>query len=164
MIPKLEHNWETAYQIDKEADCTTEGSKSIHCKECNTIKSDSKVVIPKLEHEFDEWKVIESATVLKNGLESRTCTKCKTEEKRSIEKLEAKVKLNASSVPIQLKKSTTAIKIKTQAEEDRVLSWTSSNKKIITVNKKTGKITAKKLGTAYVIVKMKSGATAKIDF
>lgn len=110
------------------------------------------------------FPIDKEATCQEEGIKSIHCTKCKTEEKRSIEKLEAKVKLNASSVPIQLKKSTTAIKIKIQAEEDRVLSWTSSNKKIITVNKKTGKITAKKLGTAYVIVKMKSGATAKIDF
>lgn len=71
------------------------------------------------------------------------------------------VKLNLSSIPLQLKKSTTAVKVKTKLSTDSVSKWSSSNSKIITVNAKTGKITAKKAGKAYIIVKMKSGATAK---
>lgn len=71
------------------------------------------------------------------------------------------VKLNLSSIPLQLKKSTTAVKVKTKLSTDSVSKWSSSNSKIITVNAKTGKITAKKTGKAYIIVKMKSGATAK---
>lgn len=72
-----------------------------------------------------------------------------------------KVTLNATSVPLQLKKSTTAIKVaKTTLPGDQVASWKTSNKKVVVVSK-SGKITAKKLGTAVVTVTMKSGATAK---
>ncbi|MEI3339223.1 MAG: leucine-rich repeat protein [Eubacterium sp.] len=71
------------------------------------------------------------------------------------------VKLNLSSIPLQLKKSTTAVKVKTKLSTDSVAKWSSSNSKIITVNAKTGKITARKTGKAYIIVTMKSGATAK---
>ena len=72
-----------------------------------------------------------------------------------------KVTLNATSVPLQLKKSTTAIKVaKTTLPGDQVSSWSTSNKKVVVVSR-TGKITAKKLGTAVVTVTMKSGATAK---
>lgn len=78
-----------------------------------------------------------------------------------LNKLPAKVTLNAKSVPLQLKKSTTAIKISSYTKGDSVAKWSSSNGKILTVNAKTGKVTAKKTGTAYVIVTMKSGATAK---
>jgi hypothetical protein len=73
----------------------------------------------------------------------------------------AKVTLNLSSLPLQVKKSTTAVKIKSKAAKDTVAKWSSSNTKIITVNAKSGKITAKKAGTAYVVVTMKSGATAR---
>jgi uncharacterized protein YjdB len=70
-----------------------------------------------------------------------------------------KVTLNASSTPLQLKKTTSEIKVKSKIETDSVKSWTSSNKSIVTVTAK-GKITAKKVGTATVTVLMKSGAKA----
>ena len=77
------------------------------------------------------------------------------------EKNTSSVKLNATSIPLQVGKSTTALKIKKKKPgNDKVVKWTSSNKKIVTVTKK-GKIKAKKVGTAYVTVTMKSGATAK---
>ena len=70
-----------------------------------------------------------------------------------------KVTLNASSVPLQRKKSTSAVKIKSKLESDSVLKWTTSNKKIATVDKR-GKITGKRNGTVKIIVTMKSGAKA----
>ena len=71
------------------------------------------------------------------------------------------VKLNAISLPLQVKKSTTVLKVKEKSVGDYVAYWSSSNKKIVTVNSRTGKITAKKTGNAVITVKMKSGATAK---
>ena len=68
------------------------------------------------------------------------------------------IELNATSIPMKLKQSTTVIKVK-MAEGDSVVSWTSSNKKIVTVNKK-GKIKAKKKGKATVTVTLASGKTA----
>ena len=72
-----------------------------------------------------------------------------------------KITLNATSVPLQLKKSTSVIKVaKATLPGDQIASWSASNKKVVTVSK-SGKITAKKVGTAVVTITMKSGATAK---
>ena len=72
-----------------------------------------------------------------------------------------KITLNATSVPFQLKKSTSVIKVaKATLPGDQIASWSTSNKKVVTVSK-SGKITAKKVGTAVVTITMKSGATAK---
>mgnify|MGYP004517933943 CR=1 FL=1 len=37
------HDWETDYTVDQEAACTTDGSRSIHCKNCDATK-DSEVI------------------------------------------------------------------------------------------------------------------------
>ena len=72
-----------------------------------------------------------------------------------------KITLNATSVPLQLKKSTSVIKVaKATLPGDQIASWSTFNKKVVTVSK-SGKITAKKVGTAVVTITMKSGATAK---
>lgn len=71
-----------------------------------------------------------------------------------------KVSLNASSIPLQKGKSTTAVKA-TLTKGDSIAKWTSSNKKVATVDKH-GKITAKKTGTATITVRTKKGATASV--
>lgn len=72
----------------------------------------------------------------------------------------AKVKLNAKSFSLQKGKSTKALKVEYKyPSNDKVASWTSSNKKIVTVDKK-GKIKAVKNGKATINVTMKSGAKA----
>ena len=71
------------------------------------------------------------------------------------------VKLNVSSITLQVKKSTSVVKIKSQyPSKDTVKSYKSSNTKVATVDKK-GKVTAKKTGKATITVTMKSGARAK---
>lgn len=71
------------------------------------------------------------------------------------------VKLNVSSIPLQVKKSTSAVKItKKYPANDKVKSYKSSNTKVAVVNKK-GKVTAKKAGKATITITMKSGAKAK---
>lgn len=73
----------------------------------------------------------------------------------------AEVKLNASSAELKTKQSSTALKIESKyPKNDTVVSWNSSNPKVVKVDKK-GKITAeKKTGAAVITVTMKSGATA----
>ena len=79
-----------------------------------------------------------------------------------VAKLKATIKLNVTSVPLQMKQSTTAVKVSGLALGDYVKSWKSQNTKIARVDKK-GKITAqKKTGSTYVIVTLASGKTAKI--
>ena len=64
-----------------------------------------------------------------------------------------KITLNATSVPLQLKKSTSVIKVaKATLPGDQIASWSTSNKKVVTVSK-SGKITAKKAGKAVITVK-----------
>ncbi len=73
----------------------------------------------------------------------------------------AEVTLNAKSTVIQVKKSSSAVKVATKyPANDKVASYVSSNTKIATVNKKTGKVTGKKVGSTTITVTMKSGATA----
>ncbi len=72
----------------------------------------------------------------------------------------AEVALNAASAPMQKKQKTTAIKVKSKyPADDTVASWKSSKPSVATVSK-SGKITAKKTGTAVITVTMKSGAKA----
>ncbi len=71
------------------------------------------------------------------------------------------VKLNVSTITLQVKKSTSVVKIKSKyPTNDTVRSYKSSNTKVATVDKK-GKVTAKKTGKATITVTMKSGAKAK---
>lgn len=73
------------------------------------------------------------------------------------------VKWNVSykTCPLQLQQSTTALKPTGLVKGDKVKSYKSSNKKIVTVNSK-GKITAKKVGKAKITVTTKYGAKATI--
>lgn len=73
----------------------------------------------------------------------------------------AEVKLNATKTTLQVGKSTTSLKIDSKyPSSDRVKSWNSSNKSVASVNSSSGRITAKKTGTATITVTMRSGATA----
>ena len=62
---------------------------------------------------------------------------------------------------MQQKKSTTALKAVGLQAGDKVVKYTSSNKKVATVNSK-GKITAKKVGKTKITVQTRYGAKATI--
>ena len=69
------HTWEKDYTVDKEPTCTTEGSKSIHCKNCDEVKDSA--VIDALGHDFTgEWKVTKKATCTEDGTKTRKCSRC----------------------------------------------------------------------------------------
>ena len=63
------HSWNTVYTIDKEATCTTDGQKSIHCSKCTEIKPDSVIVIP-AEHDWNSNLASDEA------YHWRECVKC----------------------------------------------------------------------------------------
>lgn len=72
----------------------------------------------------------------------------------------ATVKLNASSMPLQVGTSTKALKVASKTvKKDKVKAWKSSDSSIASVSK-SGKVTAKKTGKATLTVTMKSGAKA----
>lgn len=46
----LGHDWEEDFTVDQEATCTEEGSKSIHCKNCDAVKDSTN--IPATGHKY----------------------------------------------------------------------------------------------------------------
>ena len=71
-----------------------------------------------------------------------------------------KATLNASTVTLKVKQSTSRLKVTGLAKGDSVKSWKSSNSKIFTVRGKsngTCKITGKKRGTAKLQITLASG-------
>ncbi|WP_443595818.1 hypothetical protein [Agathobacter sp.] len=77
------HTWEKDYTVDKEPTCTTEGSKSIHCKNCDEVKDSA--VIKALGHDFTgKWKVTKKATCTEQGTKERKCSRCDEIETETI--------------------------------------------------------------------------------
>lgn len=75
------------------------------------------------------------------------------------------IRLNYTSIPLQVKQSTTAIRIKTTAiKGDKIRSAKSSNSKVARVSVKNGKLTIKgmKAGKAMVTVTSAKGAKATV--
>lgn len=72
----------------------------------------------------------------------------------------ATVKLNATSLPLQKKKSTKVLKASGMIAGDKVAKWESSKPSVASVDAKSGKITAKQIGTTKITVTTEKGATA----
>lgn len=77
----------------------------------------------------------------------------------------AKIKLNASSIPLRVKQKTSDVKIKSSTVQgDKIKAAKSSNKKVATVKVQKGKliITGKKKGRATVTITSAKGGTATL--
>ena len=98
-------------------------------------------------------------TGIKAGTATITATAGSVSATATVTVTVPKVTLTATSTKMQVKKSTKAIQVEEKLDTDSVVSWTSSNKNVATVNK-AGKIKAKKTGSTVITVTMKSGATA----
>ena len=155
-IPATGHTWSEDYVVDKAATCTEAGEKSKHCTVCDA-KEDVQE-IPALGH---NWKRATAATVFKPEVQTRKCSACNKSETRNVgKKLAPKATLNASTVTLKVKQSTSRLKVTGLAKGDSVKSWKSSNRKIFTVSGKsngTCKITGKKSGTAKLQITLASG-------
>lgn len=68
------HTWEETATVDKEATCTEEGSKSVHCKYCSEVKDVQ--AIPATGHKYGEWKVVKEATDTTSGEREKYCMAC----------------------------------------------------------------------------------------
>lgn len=158
-IPATGHTWSEDYVVDKAATCTEAGEKSKHCTVCDA-KEDVQE-IPALGHKWSNWKRTAAATVFKPEVQTRKCSACNKSETRNIgKKLAPKATLNASTVTLKVKQSTSRLKVTGLAKGDSVKSWKSSNSKIFTVRGKsngTCKITGKKRGTAKLQITLASG-------
>jgi len=140
----LGHSFTAGWKQTVAPTCTKEGKMRRTCSVCGAAEEMS---VPMTGHCTTQK--------LANGKKQVICTVCK----QVLSEQWVKVKLNVATLPLQVKKSTKVLKVASKDKEDKVAYWSSSNQKVVRVDKKSGKITAKKAGRAYVTVTMKSGAS-----
>lgn len=141
----------------------TEGS---HCATCGKVLK-AQTTIAATGHIWSAWKTTSEATVFAAAKQQRSCTICKKTETRTVGKKLTKVlKLNVSSISLQIKQKTTAVKVTEMAKGDSVKSWKSSDTKVVRVaGKKNGTCTiaaGTTPGTAKITVQLASGKAARI--
>ena len=144
----------STWKVTKEATCASEGSEERTCARCKEVE---KRTIPATgEHSYDSWKTTRESTVLNMGQQERICSVCKKKETKSIAKLKATISLNVSgTIPLKTKQTFTP-KV-TMGKGDKVASWKSSNKKVVSVGR-NGKVKGLKAGkTATITVQLASG-------
>lgn len=146
-IPKTDHNW-TIKEIP--ATCESDGSRTYICDTCKETKVQS---IKATGHTYGAWITTQSATVFNPEQQKRTCSKCGKEEYRTNgNNLTPTIRTNAASLKFKKKQSTRKFKITGLAKGDYIKSFTSSNKKLIT-------ITGNKTGTCKIKAANKTGKT-----
>ena len=153
------HSYGKGKQI-KAATYKTTGLMRYTCQVCGYEKTET---IPVIAHTHKyTWKTTAKATVFRPAKQEGTCSLCGKKQTRNYgSKLKATIKLNVSSITLRRKQATTKVKV-SMAYGDSIKSWASSNKKIVTVDKK-GKIKAgTKTGTAKITVTLKSGKKATL--
>lgn len=146
-IPKTDHNW-TIKEIP--ATCESDGSRTYICDTCKETKVQS---IKATGHTYGAWITTQSATVFNPEQQKRMCGKCGKEEYRTNgNNLTPTIRTNAASLKFKKKQSTSKFKITGLAKGDYIKSFTSSNKKLIT-------ITGNKTGTCKIKAANKTGKT-----
>ncbi len=147
---------------DKAATCGAAGSQHAECTACG-YKEAATAIPATGRHTFGNWATTQDATVFADGISARSCTVCGAQETTRIAKLTPTITLNATSLPLKVKQSTTKLKVSGLAAGDSVVSWQSSNQKIVKVNA-SGKITAqKKTGKAVITITLASGLQANVQ-
>ena len=130
-----------------------------------TIQRKAKAPTPTPTEEpevFGPWQTVSEATVFAPEVQRRTSNKGNQEERTAGSKLTPTVRLNATSIKLKVKQSTTKVQVSGLAAGDSVRSWTTSNKKIVAVTSR-GKITAKKVGKAKITITLASGKKAVVN-
>ena len=154
------HIWETI--VDEKGNCGKAEKRHQICTACQQTK-----LLPDIpatgRHTMSGWKVTKQANALTEGMKEQTCTECGLKQQQTLPKLTATLTLNVpenKTLPMKMKQ-TYQLKVSGLADGDKVVSWTSSNKKIATVSG-SGKLKAlKKKGKTTITVKLASGKTAK---
>ena len=142
------------WKVTKKATCTEAGEEERTCARCNN--TEKRTIAATGQHSYGDWKTTKEATVLDMGQQKRICSVCNEKETKSIAKLKATISLNVSgTIPLKTKQTFTP-KV-TMGKGDKVASWKSSNKKVVSVGK-NGKIKGLKAGkTATITVQLASG-------
>lgn len=79
----LGHEWEESFTVDQEATCTTEGSRSVHCKHCDGRKY--SLAIPASGHSYGKWQTETAPTCTEKGSSKRVCSVCQNQETRELD-------------------------------------------------------------------------------
>ncbi len=128
-------------------------------------ESETETESVKHAHSFSTWKTVSAATVFSAEKQERVCA-CGEKETRTVgTALTPSIKVNMTLIPLQVKQTTTKFKVSGLANGDSIVSYTSSNPKVFTVNK-NGKIKAgKKKDHAVLTITLKSGLkkTVKVN-
>lgn len=157
---------EADYTDDETGVCPPDGSTltpnvpSSSDSDHDAGEQDQKTDLPSHSHIVGDWEIINEPTATEKGMKAKKCTICG--EVMETEKLPVyTVFFNVTgTIPLQRKKSTTAIKA-TLMEGDEIAGYKSSNSKVASVTSK-GEITGKKTGIATITVTTKKGAKATI--
>lgn len=80
------HDWDADFTIDKAADCKETGSKSIHCKNCDSKKDVTEIEIT--GHSWNEGEVVQEATCRKEGEKVFSCNHCGDTRTETFDKTE----------------------------------------------------------------------------
>ena len=163
-IKALGHKWNSG-KITTAATCTRKGIRTYTCTVCKATKKES---IAAKGHKWSAWKTTAEATVFAPEKQQRSCTVCKVKQSRNVgKKLTPTMKLNASSLQMKVKQTTTALAVSGMANGDSLKSVVSGNTAIVKVSevKEAGtfRLTAqKKAGSATLTITLKSGLSKKV--
>lgn len=76
---QVEHDWTTVV-TKVEATCKKEGYRTLKCGNCGAQKTE---ILQSAEHKWGDWSTYTEATCCEAEVEIRTCSACKTTEKRT---------------------------------------------------------------------------------
>lgn len=154
--PKHTHSFGPWYTVSG----ATTTSPEVQERVCACGEKETRTVGEPLKehtHSYGAWYTVSAATVFAAEKQERVCA-CGAKETRTVgTALKKTIKCNMSYIPLKVKQTTTKFKVSGLAAGDSVASYSSSNKKIFTVDK-NGKIKAgKKKGSAKLTITLKSG-------
>ena len=166
----VDQNGNVLTRIDTEKKVVLDAGKTYYIAYITTTRGNavecttSVRYIENHEHTMGNWYTVTESDALTAGVNRRNCTgeNCFYTEVSAAALLPAYVTLNVKgTVPMKVKQKTTKIKVVGLQKGDRVVSWKSSNSKVVKVSS-SGKLTAgKKAGkTATITVTTAAGAKA----
>ena len=160
-IPAIGHKEEVIPEVAPT--CGKAGlTEGLKCSVCGEILKKQTEKPATGKHKYSAYKITKASTALRTGSKMRICSVCNKKETASIKKLPATIKLNTTSIVLNVKQSTTKVKVRGLAKGDAVASWKSGNTKLVKVTN-SGKITAgKKAGTTNVTITLRSGKKAVV--
>ena len=153
----------------KAATCTTEGTNAYWtCGTCQKVFANAAGTVEttieaqklaKSGHTFGGYVEKTQPTVLAEGTEVRTCTRCGATESQAIARLNGTIRLTTKKLPLQIKKNVQLSRIVTDlAAGDSIVSCVSSKPKVATVDN-SGKVVGKSAGKANVTITLASGVS-----